>query len=420
MNHAPSLDDRFAAAMGQLLGPDFPSEIGLAVSGGGDSMAMLSLAHNWTRAWGVGLRVVTVDHGLRPGSADEARLVAEECRVLGWPHDVLTWKGWDGQGNLQDAARRARLSLIDAWRGGMRDVLFAHTADDQAETILMRLRRGSGVEGLSGMAMVRQASDMRILRPLLNERRETLRFHLRVLRMPFADDPSNDDDRFERVRLRKLLAALDEEGLGVEALTRTAARMQRARAALRARAAEVASRIATEEWGQVVIARDGFADIERDTQMRLLAAALQFVAGSEYRPRAEALEALLDSCLGGRGGTLGGALLRIDGAALRIQREPARLESLATRVGDGALWDGRWHVESLDLQGFEVRALGSLGWSQVPDKPEHGPRFHDALTLPAIFDEGRLVACAALSFGPAHVCRAIAPAHSFAAFISAH
>ena len=104
-----SLDSHFAGVMGDLLGPEFPDEIGLAVSGGGDSMALLTLAHNWTRHMGVGLRVVTVDHGLRPESGAEAALVAAECAALGHRHDVLRWQGWDGSGNLQEAARTARL-----------------------------------------------------------------------------------------------------------------------------------------------------------------------------------------------------------------------------------------------------------------------------------------------------------------------
>ncbi|QFS81618.1 tRNA(Ile)-lysidine synthase [Roseivivax sp. THAF40] len=420
VREAPSLDDRFAAAMGQCLGPDFPAEIGLAVSGGGDSMAMLALAHNWTKRWGVRLRVVTVDHGLRPGSADEARLVAEECRVLGWPHDTLKWTGWDGQGNLQDAARRARLSLIDGWRQGMRDVLFAHTADDQAETLLMRLRRGSGVEGLSGMAQIREAGAMRIVRPLLDERRDALRFYLRVMRIPFADDPSNEDTGFERVRMRKLLADLDEAGLGVEALTGTARRMARAGEALKARAADIAARLTRLDWGQIVIDRDGFAETERDTQMRLLAASLRFVAGGAYRPRADALEALLDSALSGKGGTLGGAALHVEAGEMRIVRELNAVETMEITAGSGTLWDGRWRIEGPEINGLSVRALGTRGWSQVTPKPQTGPRFRQALSLPAVFRGETLVACAALEFGPPHTCRFEAPAPSLSGFVLSH
>jgi tRNA(Ile)-lysidine synthase len=138
-----SLAQRFAEAMGDLLGPEFPEEIALAVSGGGDSMAMLALAHDWARVWGLRLWVVTVDHGLRPESAAEAEMVARECALLGHPHAVLRWH-WDGQGNKMDAARRARLALIDGWRGRVRHVLLAHSRDDIAEGFLMRLAARGG------------------------------------------------------------------------------------------------------------------------------------------------------------------------------------------------------------------------------------------------------------------------------------
>ena len=145
-----SLDQRFAEAMGALLGRSFPSEVGLAVAGGGDSMAMLALAHGWARVFGVRLWMVTINHGFRTEAAAEAEMVAAECALLGWPHATLHWR-WDGRGNAMEAAREARLRLIAGWRGHLRHVLVAHTQDDVAETFLMRLARGSGVDGLSAI-----------------------------------------------------------------------------------------------------------------------------------------------------------------------------------------------------------------------------------------------------------------------------
>ena len=174
-----TLDQRFAEAMGQLIGPDFPKQIGLAVSGGGDSMAMLGLAHAWARVWGVGLHVATVDHGLRPESADEAALVARECATLGHSHSTLKWT-WDGQGNVQDQARRARLRLLGAWCDGFSHVLMAHTADDVAETFLIRLARGSGVDGLSAMSARRNLDGFDVLRPCLDMTRAELRHYAKT------------------------------------------------------------------------------------------------------------------------------------------------------------------------------------------------------------------------------------------------
>lgn len=471
---AVTLDQRFADAMGQLLGPDFPANIGLAVSGGGDSMAMLYLAHNWSHVWGVKLWVCTVDHGLRPESADEAAMVAEECAVLGWPHATLRWH-WDGAGNKMDAARRGRLRLIDEWRGVLRHVLMAHTRDDVAETFLMRLARGSGVEGLSamsarrevrtgggradpedfdgdlptrffqkkGMAMRHGSYD--VLRPCLDISRAELRHYLTTLKGRWADDPSNDDPSYDRVRVRQALPALAELGLDVTILAGTAERMARARAALQARAVQVWDEIGQEgglahmpeyrsgqvaamprkpvvsvtladkagepvalpgpPTGEILFDRAGFEAVERDTQMRLLAATLQWVATVEYRPRAEPLDALLDRLLGGGGGTLHGCEARMERDHLRVFREFKALSGTAAQHGAAQLWDGRWRVFApgfRDTEGVEIRALGEKGWAQVQDKPEGCPPFHAARSLPALWQGDTLLACDVMGVGPGH------------------
>jgi tRNA(Ile)-lysidine synthase len=420
------LGRRLAGTLGTLLGPDFPSHLGLAVSGGGDSMALLHLAAGWARDWGVRLWTVTVDHGLRPESAAEAALVADEARGLGLPHATLRWDGWDGQGNLQDAARRARLDLIGRWRGAVRHVLFAHTRDDQAETFLLRLKRGSGVDGLASMRAVRTVAACPlcappvvvgeapppdpvaagapwfVVRPLLDVTRAELRHHLRVLRIPHADDPGNDDPRFDRVRMRRLVLGLEAEGLGREVLAATAARMARAAEALGARAHAVATELSRVDHGDVVILRDPFAQIERDTQLRLLAAALQFVASAEYRPRAAALEAALVRILGGGAATLHGCVLLPLAAEVRVFREYAAVAQASATVGEGCLWDRRWRVQGAAVEGKTLRALGEDGLAQAGEAARgHGPRAALAAT-PAVFDQERLAACARLRFGPAY------------------
>lgn len=429
-----SLDQRFAEAMGALLGPEFPSDIGLAVSGGGDSMAMLTLAHNWSHAWGVRLWVVTVDHGLRAESADEAAMVAAECAALGWPHATLRWH-WDGGGNVMDAARRGRLALIDRWRGGLRDVLMAHTRDDLAETFLLRLARGSGVDGLAAMAAAREVAlppggdlapedhdgelprsatgageaheGYRVLRPCLDMSRAELRHYLRTLKGRWVEDPSNDDPAFDRVKVRQAKAALSALGLDDRTLVATARRMARARAALRAQARQAWDGIGQEgcsqgaATGALSFARDGFEALARDTQLRLLAAALQYVATAEYRPRETPLEALLDRLLAGGGGTLHGCEARMERDRLHIWREFKALEGVTAGVGDGRLWDGRWWIFRPEFKGLTVRALGEDGWRQLPaEHPDGAPAHASARSLPAIFDGATLVACDAMGVGP--------------------
>ena len=426
MNDKP-LAQRFADAMGQLLGPDFPAEIGLAVSGGGDSMAMLYLAHNWTREYGIRLWVVTVDHGLRPESADEAAMVAEECGALGWPHTTLRWH-WDGTGNIQDAARRGRLSLIDRWRGDLRHVLFAHTQNDQAETVLMRLVRGSGVDGLAGMRAVREVAPharavpalvetervgilpsrhesvpgFSVLRPCLDMTRDDLRHYLKVLRGRWVDDPSNENRDFERVRIRQLLTILSEEGISTSVLADTATRLARARDGLTQRLAEkVRSLCSDAPLGQVRIERDGFAALDPETQLRMLTAALCYVASAEYRPRAASSEGLLEQVLSGRGGTLHGAEVTVEKAHLRVFREAARVEHAISDVGD--IWDQQWvlkDVQGAFPNGARVRALGDDGWQQIPDRSGITVPFRAARALPSVWAGDGLLACPGVGFGP--------------------
>ncbi|WP_370631214.1 tRNA lysidine(34) synthetase TilS [Mameliella sp. CS4] len=394
--------------MGQLLGPDFPSEIGLAVSGGGDSMAMLTLAHNWTRVWGVRLRVVTVDHGLRPESADEAAMVAGECATLGWPHTTLRWH-WDGAGNKMDAARRGRLALIDEWRGALSHVLMAHTRDDVAETFLMRLARGSGVDGLAAMSARREVGGMQVLRPCLDMGRAELRHYLTVLRTPWAEDPSNEDPAYGRVRMRRLLSELQAEGLGSDTLADTAARLRDDRVALAMRAATIWDAVGMQTgWGGLMLAPDWYEQVETATQRRLLSAMLRFVSGAEYAPRAEALEGLRDRLVSGGSGTLHGCEVIHHRGRVLMFREAAAVAEGGV-IAPGIAWDGRWQVAAPGYAGCTIRALGEDGWRQVTEKPPGGPPFRAALSLPSIWRGDSLLACDALGVGPgntARLCRA--------------
>ena len=230
-----------------------PACLGVAVSGGSDSLALLYLVADWTRQSGVELQVATVDHRLRPEAADEARMVAEHCRTLGASHDTLIWEHEDAAGNLQDMARRARYRLLADWADerGVGLILLGHTLDDQAETFLMRLARGSGVDGLSGMAESRVDDGITWLRPLLGCTREALRDELRSRGLTWSDDPSNEDEKYSRVRVRKLLSALAPLGLDAEKLADTAARMASAREALEIETRRQAEMIAKVDMGDL-------------------------------------------------------------------------------------------------------------------------------------------------------------------------
>jgi tRNA(Ile)-lysidine synthase len=195
----------------------------VAVSGGADSMALLRLAH---AAFGTRIAAATVDHGLRPEAAAEAAQVAHWCAGLGVPHAILSWMGERPTANLHDAARAARYQLLaDQAHTLGAVVLTAHHRDDQAETVWMRLQRGSGTAGLSGIRPEAVIAGARVLRPLLDVPKARLVATCRALGQPWIDDPSNADPRFDRARAR---AALAGAGLAADTLADLADRMARA------------------------------------------------------------------------------------------------------------------------------------------------------------------------------------------------
>ena len=365
--------------------------LGVAVSGGGDSVALLHLLAAWRAAGGPELAAVTVDHGLRAEAAAEAEAVAVACAGLGVPHTVLRWQGWDRRGNLQDAARRARQRLIEDWAAGqgVGAVALGHTADDQAETVLLRLARGSGVDGLSGMAAERRAEGVLWLRPLLEVRREALREWLRARGIGWAEDPSNDDPRFDRVKARQALAALAPLGLNVEGLLDTAARMRMAREALALAAEKAARALGRIDAGDVVLAA-GFAELPEETRLRIASHALRWIGGGDYRPRLAALRAALAAVLGGKPATLAGCLLLPEARGLRLTRELQAV--VATSAAPGALWDGRWRLDGPMPDGCQVRALAPQGLALCPDWRQTG-RPHAALAAtPAVWRGPDLIA----------------------------
>ncbi len=256
-----------------------PARIGVAVSGGGDSSALLHLMADWRDAGGPEVHAVTVDHGLRAGSAAEAAAVARAAAVRGVGHDVLAWSR-PSRGNLEAAARVGRIALIADWARarGIGDVALGHTADDQAETVLMRLARGSGVDGLAGMAALREAAGLRWWRPLLAARRGDLRDWLRARGISWIEDPMNDDPAFDRVKARRALEVLAPLGVTVEGLVATAGWMALARGALEAACLGAQGAVWRVEAGDVVFAAAPFFDLPEELRLRLLTAALRWVA----------------------------------------------------------------------------------------------------------------------------------------------
>ncbi|MEX1661643.1 tRNA lysidine(34) synthetase TilS [Thioclava sp. 15-R06ZXC-3] len=373
--------------------PDAPRRVGVAVSGGSDSMATLHLL-----APLYDVHAVTVDHGLRPEAAAEAEFVAAACARLGVPHVVLHWAGAEATGNLMDAARRARMRLIGAWarEQGLDHVALGHTADDQAETFLMRLAREAGLEGLSGMRRSYLEEGVRWHRPLLDVTRAELRSYLRQAGVSWVDDPSNSDPRFERVRARMALAGLSDIGITPDGLARVVGHLAQARAALDAVLEPFVAEHVVQDPGALRIDKAAFAQgLPPELQRRFLNAALIWVSGAQYPPRAAKLERFLHDlapC------TLHGCHITQDERQLIVSRELKAVADLRVPIDES--WDN-WRLEgpgATYAPGLEIAALGAQGLCDCVNWRATGLPRETVLASPAVWAQEKLVAAPIAGF----------------------
>lgn len=318
----------------------------LAVSGGPDSTALLWLAARWraSRTSGPKLIAVTVDHGLREDAAAEARAVAKLARKSGIAHRTLRWTGRKPKTGLPHAARLARYRLLAeaARKAGAAAILTAHTLDDQAETVLIRMSRGSGLTGLAGMARSAPLPGgdgaLQLIRPFLGIAKSRLIATLEAAKIPFADDPTNRDPRFTRARLRGLMPRLAGEGLDARRLATLARRLARAETALAGAAVEAFDRLAETKPGRTAFERAEFAALTPETALRLLGRAVDALGdeGPVELGKLEALSGALAPVLADPGGrlrrTLAGAVIAVTGTSVTVERAPPRRSrSLTTR-----------------------------------------------------------------------------------------
>ena len=367
--------------------------LGIAVSGGSDSMALMILA---AKA-GVRAHVATVDHRLRPEAADEARHVAQEAARLGYSHETLVWTGWDGQGNLQDAARRARRRLLSAWAAErvISTVLLGHTLDDQAETVLMRLSRAAGVDGLSAMSARRFDHGVKWWRPLLGVRRATLQQVLQAEGVDWVSDPSNQDPKYARVRMRQLSPALEQAGLSAEALAQVATQMAEARAALDHAAATLGQQIVQQNGAALVVQSAPFWQAPHELRRRLFLMALDWLDPAGYAPRGTSVAQALADLQSGRATSLANVLVRPRQRALWLYRTPESVSDLKCPATE--IWGEKWLARSLSAEtsrtrDLTMRALGADGLAQLPQTPEKYRLRRALMVEPSLWQGPRLVA----------------------------
>lgn len=355
----PNLTD--SAALAALFDPlkDEPA-VGLAVSGGADSLALLVLVQRWAseRQNPPKLQVYSVDHGLRAEARDEVAMVLEVAKRLGVAARGLAWSGIKPRSGLQEAARRARYGLMGAAMAedGVGVLLTAHHREDQAETVLMRMAHGSGIEGLKGMARSANVEGVRVIRPLLEVDPKALHEVVSAAGLVPAVDPSNDDEHYERVRWRKALPGLAALGLDAAAIGVFAERMAEADAAIVQVADEYFTEIVRlDGFGAARIDIVPFVSLSPAIAVRVLGRVLNIVGGRQ-KPRAlgqveRLAQVIADGALP-KSATLMGCIVRFKDDAIAVAREPGRaVPPDAVLVPNAQLvWDERFLITNASAQ----------------------------------------------------------------------
>lgn len=336
----------------------------LAVSGGRDSMGLLGLAAAAAKLPSAPRFIaLSVDHGLRADAQAEARMVADACQELGLEHHVLTADEKLGDTDIQQQARRLRYRLMAAFCRPLKAPLVtAHHLHDQAETVAMRLARGSGVDGLAAMApsqwLDTEAGRLLLLRPFLDTPPEALHGDL-----PHIDDPSNEDTRFERVRWRQKRGQMTAAGMSPAALAALARDMRALRIQRDAALHDWLSDHAVwHDYGVLVLPRDEWRVLPYRWRAALLAACVRYFGGHAHPPRRDAITGFaagLDEAKSGAA-VLGGVLMRWRTKQLFLGREYAALADKPQPHPAAALWDARFHVAALP-DGHFVAPLGPAG-----------------------------------------------------------
>lgn len=402
LSDGPLTSDELRLSLDEL-GVPLSAPLAVAVSGGADSLCLAMLLKE-TRP----VTALIVDHGLRSRSSDEAQLTADrltalkiECKVLEWRHDQMP------AANIQAAAREARYGLMSKWCNDhqIQFLCTAHHMDDQAETLMLRMARGSGVYGLAGMAGTRELGQgVTLVRPLLAYPKSRLVATLEAQKLDWVEDPSNQSEKFDRVKIRNLLADPPLEGFRADRLAATAQRMRRSREALEFYQRQWLS-IAAEffDAGYALLDKSKFNDVPEDIYLRALNSVIQFSGGGDYAPRFEKLIRLAGAIISDdfKGHTLSGVKFApFADDRILVTREISAMEP-EKAINKETHWDGRFVAEAtknMQKHNLLIGPLGDAGrefiMDSIADLEESALMVPKQVlpTLPAIFEGERLIA----------------------------
>lgn len=366
---SPAISSEEFAELMQPFAPFEPgARIACAVSGGVDSMALLLLLAQWCQHSGHELLILTVDHGLRSGSSEEAEAVMRQARLLGLKGRILRWQGGKPTGAVQEPARQARYELLShcCREEAVLHLALAHHADDQAETLALRLQSGSGLTGLAGMSAVRYLPDLRLMRPLLGIPKSRLKATMRRHEQEWSEDPSNRDERYRRVRYRAVLGAGDAGKELTRTFLSTSGVLGRLRAWSEAETArQLARTVEFHSAGYALVHDAVLQDVPDWLWHGIWARLLRTVGGAAYSVRKATLDEARAFLQQNRRmpETVGRCKLKDLGAGwLLVMREPVGLPNVALEPGESLTWDGRFRFVRLpdcpDQEAVTVRGLG--------------------------------------------------------------
>ena len=379
------------------------SAIAAAVSGGADSLALMLLLGRWRagRVTSPAIWVLTVDHRLRPNSAAEAAGVAAIAKRLGMRHRILKWDGPKPKTGIEEAAREARYRLLcrAADRIGVTEVLTAHHRDDQVETVLMRLGRGSGLTGLAGMRPTRQLNTkVTLSRPLLGLAKSRLVATTEAAGLAPVDDEMNDDPRFARPRIRAVVPALERAGIAPDQIAGASARLARADEAVE-HYVDLLLReaVAIDRYAVASLDRARFRDAPTEVRHRALTRLVAAASGVDWPPpRSDKLEAMEQAIVAEDRfrRTLAGAVVTASEHDVRIHREAGRTElpRIGVSAGDEGVWDGRFAYRiGKAPEGLTIGPLGAAGLKLIGSR-RAGISPAAAAVLPALWLDREVVA----------------------------
>ena len=394
----------FLPHLQNLMGDAFSVQghFALAVSGGADSLALLLLVHRVLKEKkNVKFTVLTVNHGLRSESDNEAQYVAHIAQELGFACAVLTWCGPKPKSGIQAAARQARYDLMTQWcrQYQANALIVAHHLEDQVETFILRLMRGSGLDGLAAMQSVSVKNDIYVIRPFLDVPRDYLHEFLKDTSLNPIHDPSNRDEKYTRIRVRKILDILHQEGLHKEKIATTILRLKSAKEALTDLTYQRMNQMITQNHlGEIYIDREKFVTLPEDIGLRCLR--LIFSSDTSYPPRASKLLSLWEDIVSHKmqRRTLQGCDIRLRKKSIIIMRELSAICHICDiKTGETLLWDNRFYVSYYAQceDSLLIRSLGMEGLKILRNQGCILPKdFSSSLyaTLPAIWKEQVLYA----------------------------